>query len=189
MIKKTKISEYETNYTKIKAIKLNKNDKVVSMEITNDNSDIIMANSNGKVIRFHANSFSDTGRNTKGSKGMKLEKNDYILNMGKSDNKNYIIPVTKSGKGHRSHKKHFKPQNRNGKGLNIAAASNYSIHSVVLANENENLLITTIEEKLYKIPINKITEVERPGYMYKLIDLNNNDKIKEVKVIPELNND
>ena len=189
MIKKTKISEYETNYTKIKAIKLNKKDKVVSMEITNDNSDIIMANSNGKVIRFHANSFSDTGRNTKGSKGMKLEKNDYILNMGKSDNKNYIIPVTKSGKGHRSHKKHFKPQNRNGKGLNIAAASNYSIHSVVLANENENLLITTIEEKLYKIPINKITEVERPGYMYKLIDLNNNDKIKEVKVIPELNND
>ncbi|MGM0437561.1 MAG: DNA gyrase subunit A [Bacillota bacterium] len=188
MIKKTKIKEYETNYTKIKAIKLNSNDKVVSMELINDESNIIMANSNGKVIRFHANSFSETGRNTKGSRGMKLENNDYILNMSKTDDKNYIIPVTKSGKGHRSHKEHFKPQNRNGKGLNIAAASNYSIHSVVLANENDNLLITTIEEKMHKIPVSKITEVERPGYMYKLIDLDKNDKIKEVKVIPELNN-
>lgn len=189
MIKKTKINEYETNYTKIKAIKLNKNDKVVSMEVINDNSDIIMANSNGKVIRFPADSFSDTGRNTKGSRGMKLEKNDHILNMGKGDNKNYIIAVTKSAKGHRSHKRNFKPQNRNGKGLNIAAASNYSIHSVVLANQNENLLITTIEENMHKIPINKITEVERPGYMYKLIDINNNDKIKEVKVIPNIDED
>ena len=106
--------------------------------------------------------------------------------MGKTDGKNYIIPVTKSGKGHRSHKKYFDPQNRNGKGLNIAAASNYSIHSLVLANKDDNLLITTIEEKMHKIPVNKITEVERPGYMYKLIDLDKNDKIKEVKVIPKL---
>jgi len=189
MIKKTKISEYKTNYTKIKAIKLNNKDKVVSMTIINDNSDIMMASSNGKVIRFAADSFSDTGRNTKGSRGMKLENKDSILNMGKVDNKNYVIAVTESGKGHRSHKKHFKPQNRNGKGLNIAAASNYSIHSVVLANKNENLLITTIEENMHEISIDKITEVERPGYMYKLIDINNNDKIKEVKIIPNTDKD
>ena len=189
MIKKTKITEYETNYTKIKAIKLNKNDEVVSMEIIDDNTDIIMANTNGKAIRFKSDSFSDTGRNTKGSKGMKLNEADYILNMEKTNDKEYVIPVTKSGKGHRSHKKHFHTQNRNGKGLNIAAASNYSIHSLVLANQKDNLLITTIEEKMYKIPVDQINEVERPGYMYKLIDLDKNDEIKEVKVIPKLGNE
>ena len=189
MIKKTKITEYETNYTKIKAIKLNKNDEVVSMEVIDDNTDIIMANTNGKAIRFKSDSFSDTGRNTKGSKGMKLNEADYILNMEKTNDKEYVIPVTKSGKGHRSHKKHFHTQNRNGKGLNIAAASNYSIHSLVLANQKDNLLITTIEEKMYKIPVDQINEVERPGYMYKLIDLDKNDEIKEVKVIPKLGNE
>lgn len=186
MIKKTAALEYKTNYTKIKAIKLNKDDRVIDTAVTDNDSEIIMATKKGKIIRFNGDSFNDTGRNTKGSKGIKLEKGDNILNMNPVYENDYIISVAKSGKGHRSHEKHFPLQNRNGKGHNIAAASNYIFHSLITARDDEHILITTEEEKLHIISVKEITEVERPGYMYNLIELENDDKISKVSSIPYL---
>jgi DNA gyrase subunit A len=187
MVKKTIGTEYNTNYTKIKAINLNKNDRVIDVRVTDENDQILLGTYFGKAIRFTSSSINDTGRNTKGSKGIKLKNNDRVINMNiikDKDPEDYILALTESGKAHKAKLNSYSTQNRNGKGLNVAAASNYYMRGIIIANQDSHLLTTTEGEQFNIISTKDITEVDRPGYMYSLIDIEDDDFVNEVKSLP-----
>lgn len=189
MVKKTIGSEYETTYTKIKAIKLNKGDSVIDVGITDSDDEILLGTHFGKAIRFKADTVNDTGRNTKGNKGIKLESSNIVTNMNiikndKSDKKEYVIALTESGKGHKARLNGYNVQQRNGKGVNVAAASNYYMCGLLTAVDTDHILVSTEGEQVHVLPVKDITEVERPGYMYEVIELEKDDSVDEVRALP-----
>ncbi|MFW6035814.1 MAG: DNA gyrase subunit A [Halothermotrichaceae bacterium] len=183
-VKKTLAEKYVTNYTSIKAIKLAKEDKVINVMVTDGNKEILLATKQGQTIRFEENSVSATGRNTYGNKGIKLIKNDYLVNMNIVSENDYIISITDSGKGKRTSVEEYKKQNRNGKGLKTCGSNIHRMAGVLSAKIYDYILIVTSYENLYPVSVADITETERAGNMYRLFELEEDEKVTNVYKIP-----
>ncbi|ACL69925.1 DNA gyrase subunit A [Halothermothrix orenii] len=184
MVKKTIGGEYQTTYSRIKAIKLNKGDEVVGVEITDGNQEILLGTKKAKTIRFEEDSVSDTGRNTIGSIGIKLAKGDEVVSFNLVNNNTSVVSISKTGRGKRSPIEEYNPQNRNGKGLKTCGSSIYKMAGVICANPDDYILITTGNEKLYTVKVNDLTETSRTGNMYEVVSLKNDDKITGVEKLP-----
>ncbi|MFW5998840.1 MAG: DNA gyrase subunit A [Halanaerobiaceae bacterium] len=185
IIKKTKGKEYETSYSKIKAINLNQEDQVVDVSISNGENTFFMATRNGRTIIFEENEINATGRNTIGSRGITLEDGDKVINMSLIKEKDFIVSISESGSANKISIKDFKIQNRNGKGYKTTSSDNYNMVGIFPVNMGQKILITTEEDKYHLVTTEDFSLTQRPGYMYELVELENGDKIKGAIPLPE----
>ncbi|MFW6007474.1 MAG: DNA gyrase subunit A [Halanaerobiales bacterium] len=184
IVKKSLGKEYETTYSKIKAIKLNQNDEVVDASVSNGNKEVFLATQKGRTIRFNEKEINATGRNTIGSKGITLEDQDQLINMNIINDEEYIVSISKNGTANKISIKDFKSQNRNGKGYKISSADSYEMIGIFPVKSEQKILLITTEDKFKIVNENEISLTQRPGYMYKLFELDNDEKIKEALPLP-----
>ncbi len=168
-VKKTIGKDYQTNYTSIKAINLNKNDNVIDVMGTDGKQEIMLSTKMGRIIRFDEDSISDTGRNTIGSYGIKLAKDDRAINMNIVNDNKYVVSITASGKANKINIGTFRNQKRNGKGVKTISSSNYEISAILTAKNEDCLLLIDDEENIFTLKIEDIVETQQPGYVYTVI--------------------
>ncbi|MFW6256504.1 MAG: DNA gyrase subunit A [Bacillota bacterium] len=191
IIKKTLGKDYKTTYTSIKAIKLNKNSRVVATAITDGTKELLLGTRQGQTIRFKESEIRDTGRNTIGSRGIKLKDSDQVISMNIIEDKpqkQFVVSITESGKANKSRLKEFTLQKRNGKGLKTTKSDSYKIEKILTAKTEDEIIISTDKENLHTIKVEEIKETQRPGYMYDIIDLAKDEKIENIYLLPQLNN-
>lgn len=186
-VKKTIGKKYITNYTSLKAINLNDGDEVINVLVTDNKQEILLATKNGQSIRFKEDTVNDTGRNTYGSIGIKLKEDDYLVNMNKVKENDYIVTISDSGKGKRSPLEDFTLQNRNGKGLKTCGSSIHQMAGNIACKIYEYILLVTNNEGLYPVSVADITETNRTGNMYRIFDLDKDEKIITVYKLPVYN--
>jgi DNA gyrase subunit A len=121
VIKKTSLAEYaRVNIKGKKAIIIREGDQVIGVELTNGHSEILMANRNGRAIRFNEATVRQMGRVSTGVRGMKLDdNNDEVVGMicmQPDDNKNVMV-ISENGFGKRSLLDGYRITNRGGKGV------------------------------------------------------------------------
>lgn len=121
IIKKTSLAEYaRVNIKGKKAIIIREGDQVIGVELTDGNSEILMANRNGRAIRFNESAVRQMGRVSTGVRGMKLDnENDEVVGMicmHPDDNKNVMV-ISENGFGKRSLLDGYRITNRGGKGV------------------------------------------------------------------------
>ena len=121
IIKKTSLAEYaRVNIKGKKAIIIREGDQVIGVELTDGNSEILMANRNGRAIRFNESAVRQMGRVSTGVRGMKLDDdNDEVIGMicmHPDDNKNVMV-ISENGFGKRSLLDGYRITNRGGKGV------------------------------------------------------------------------
>lgn len=184
LVKKTIGNEYLTNISSMKAIKLNDNDEVIEVRVTDNEQEILLATRKGMTIRFKEDSISDTGRYTQGSIGIKLDKEDYVVSMEIIRENDSVITISDTGKGKRSSLEEYILQNRNGKGLKSCGSSIYLMSAVISAKLYEYILLITNTEGLYPVSVADITETARTGNMYRILDLEKGEKIIAVYKLP-----
>ena len=184
-VKRTVGNEYESNYSSINAIKLEDGDKVIDVIESAGGNDLIIGTDNGKTIRFEEDSVSSTGRYTMGSSGIKLDDNKAIF-MDKVNDYDYLVSISEDGKVNKISVNNFQNQNRNGKGRNTSKSGDYSMHSMVLAKSDDDILIITEENKMVELNVADISETQLPGYMYKIKKLSKQDKLKNVYRLPKV---
>src|SRR6056297_3363396 len=184
-VKRTLGNEYESNYSSINAIKLEDGDKVIDVIESAGGNDLIIGTDNGKTIRFEEDSVSSTGRYTMGSSGIKLDDNKAIF-MDKVNDYDYLVSISEDGKVNKISVKNFQNQNRNGKGRNTSKSGDYSMHSMVLAKGDDDILIITEENKMIELNVADISATQLPGYMYKIKKLSKQDKLKNVYRLPKV---
>ena len=184
-VKKTLGKEYQTKYSSIKAINLTKDDRVVDCKITDGQRELLLGTKRGQTIRFNEQEVRSTGRNTMGSRGIKLEENDQVVNLNITGNNKYVVTITESGKANKIRLEEFSAQKRNGKGLSTITAD-YLVNSVLTVNKETELLIKTDRERIKVINVEEINETQRPGYLYNIMELKNDERIVRVDVIPDL---
>ncbi|GIW64565.1 MAG: DNA gyrase subunit A [Patescibacteria group bacterium] len=167
-VKKTQFSEY-TNIRSngIIAIKLEKNDELLWVKLTDGNKNVILVSQQGKAIVFKEKEIRPTGRSSIGVKGMELDNGNYIIAadvFGDDEFKKDILVVGEKGIGKKTQLSNFKGQHRGGKGVKIASIDDKIGHialAFIIQPEDETLIITSAMGQVVKIPLNSIPSRSR----------------------------
>ena len=117
-VKKTVLSAYgNVRANGINAINIEEGDELIDVQITDGNSDIVLATRDGMSIRFHESDVREMGRATTGVKGIELDKGDAVIGMVVVRRDATLLVVSEKGFGKRSELADYRVQQRGGKGI------------------------------------------------------------------------
>ena len=193
VIKKTKLEAYSRpRQNGVNAITIRENDQVIQVRLTTGDSQIIIANKNGRAIRFHESAVREMGRNATGVKGMTLDNNDdEVVGMicVNDPEKETIMVVSEQGYGKRSLIEDYRITNRGGKGvktLNITDKTGCLVAIKCVTDENDLVIINKSGITL-RMKVADVRVMGRATQGVRLINLEKrNDEIASVcKVLSE----
>ena len=165
VIKKTLLEQYSRpRQNGVNAITIREDDKVIEVRMTNGDNEIIIANRNGRAIRFHESAVRVMGRTATGVRGMTLDEdsNDEVIGMIciKAPEAESIMVVSEQGYGKRSNIDDYRKTNRGGKGvktLNITDKTGKLVAIKSVTDENDLMIINksgiTIRLKVAEVRI------------------------------------
>ena len=149
VIKKTLLEQYSRpRQNGVNAITIREDDKVIEVRMTNGDNEIIIANRNGRAIRFHESAVRVMGRTATGVRGMTLDEDggDEVIGMIciKDPEAESIMVVSEQGYGKRSDIEDYRKTNRGGKGvktLNITDKTGKLVAIKSVTDENDLMII------------------------------------------------
>lgn len=148
-IKKTCLEQYSRpRQNGVNAINIVDDDRVIEVRMTNGDNEIIIANRNGRAIRFHESAVRVMGRTATGVRGITLDEDgsDEVIGMIciKDPEKESIMVVSEQGYGKRSDIEDYRITNRGGKGvktLNITDKTGKLVAIKSVTDENDLMII------------------------------------------------
>src|SRR5574344_417624 len=185
LVKRTNIKEFENIRTNGKiAITLKDNDELIAVKKTSGNEEILIASSNGRMVRFNENEIRCMGRTASGVKGIELT-DGYVVGCENATDDKKILVVTENGYGKQTSKDEYRMTHRGSKGvkaLNITD-KNGNIVAFKTVSGNEDLMIITNNGIVIRLSISQVSSTGRVSQGVKLINLKENQKVSTVDVI------
>ncbi len=157
-VKKTQLSEFANlRSSGLIAIKLDKDDKLVSVAATSGTDHVVLFTKEGKVIKFSENDVRAMGRATTGVRGINLAKSDEVISMEVLPSKETVqadgrkkvfrqfLTISENGLGKRSDASEFPLQKRGGQGVKAAIinAKTGPLKAAILVTEKVNQIVVT----------------------------------------------
>lgn len=197
LIKKSSLSSFSRpRSTGILAIKLIEGDELIDARISEGSDDIILATRRGYCNRFNEKDFRATARFTQGVRGIRLREDDYVISMAiinqddmlanGSATARTILAVSENGYGKRTPISSYNTTKRGSMGvitLRTTARNGY-MASLMLVDDSEELMIITQEGMIIRQNIKDISLVSRNTQGVRLINLNENDKVRDITNVP-----
>lgn len=185
LIKRTDISEFENIRTNGKiAITLKDDDELISVKKTDGNNEIIIASSNGRMVRFNESEIRVMGRTASGVRGINITDGVTVgCEVAQKDQE--ILVVTENGYGKKTNVEAYRMTHRGSKGvkgLNITE-KNGNIVSFRTVHGDEDLMIITNNGIIIRLPLEQVSTTGRIAQGVKLINLKDNQKVATVAVI------
>lgn len=187
IIKKTCLEAYSRpRQNGVNAIVIREDDQVIQVRMTDGNAEVLMANRNGRAIRFHESTVRVMGRVSTGVKGMTLDGDDdevvgMITMTGKPDET--VMVVSEQGCGKRSDLDDYRITNRGGKGvktLNVTEKTGKLV-SIKNVNDSNDLVIINKSGITLRLKVADIRVMGRATQGVRLINLEKrNDEIASV---------
>ena len=177
VIKKTKLSAYSRPRANgVNAIIIREDDQLLQVALTNGESQIILANRNGRAIRFDERKVREMGRVSTGVRGMTLDDdNDEVVGMitMKQNTEDTVMVVSENGYGKRSDIDDYRITNRGAKGvktLNITEKTG-KLAAIMSVNDSNDLVIINQSGITLRLKVADIRVMGRATQGVKLIDL------------------
>ena len=191
LIKRTDVSEfYNIRANGKKFITLREDDELISVKNTNGKCDILMAASNGRMVRFAEDLVRVMGRGASGVKGITLD-GSILVGMEIAEENEDVLVVTENGYGKKTPIGEYRVTNRGGKGvktLNITE-KNGSITSFKTVDNSKDLIIITNEGIIIRLAVDKISEMSRVTQGVKLINLREGQKVSSISIVDTSDDD
>lgn len=148
VVKKTCLEAYSRPRTNgVNAINVLEGDEVVDVRLTNGKNELILANRNGRAVRFDENAVRTMGRVSTGVRGMKIDEgDDEVVGMivaGNTENETIMV-VSENGYGKRSQVEDYRKTNRGAKGvktLNITEKTGRLVSIKNVTDDNDLMII------------------------------------------------
>lgn len=164
IIKKTSLEQYSRPRNNgIIAISIKDDDKIISVALTDGNSDIILANRKGRAVRFNEETVRPMGRTATGVKGMTIDDNDEIVGMvvlPKDEEKHTLMVLSEQGYGKRTDSDEYPTVGRGCKGvktLQVTEKTGALVAIMDVNDENDLMIINksgiTIRTGIDQIPV------------------------------------
>lgn len=187
VIKKTCLSEYSRpRVNGVNAITIREDDKVISVCLSNGSDEIIIANKNGRAIRFNENAVRTMGRTATGVRGMLLDdEEDESIGMicVHNINEESVMVVSEQGFGKRSKIEDYRKTNRGGKGVKTMSITEKTGKLVAIKSvtDENDLMIINKSGITIRLRVADVRVMGRATQGVKLINLEKrNDSISSV---------
>ena len=185
LIKRTNISEFENIRTNGKiAITLKEDDELIAVKKTTGENEIIIASSNGRMIRFDEKEIRVMGRTASGVRGIDVG-DGVTVGCEIAEPNQEILVVTENGYGKKTSVEEYRMTHRGSKGvkgLNITE-KNGNIVAFKTVHGDEDLMIITNNGIIIRLPIEQVSTTGRVAQGVKLINLKDEQKVSTVATI------
>lgn len=186
-VKKTSLEAYSRPRTNgVNAINIVEGDEVVDVRLTNGKNEIILANRNGRAVRFDEDSIRTMGRVSTGVRGMKLDDGDdqvvgmIVVNNAETET---VMVVSENGYGKRSQVEDYRKTNRGGKGVKTFSITEKTGRLVAIKNvtDDNDLMIINKSGIAIRLAVSECRVMGRATQGVRLINLSKkNDVIASV---------
>ena len=188
-IKRTGVDEFQNIHTSgIRAIRLEDDDELVDVEVTDGDRTLVVTTAGGMSIRFDEDDVRAMGRSARGVRGIDLQNDDTVAGVAAvaADRHNWVLTVTKNGYGKRSDIGEYRVQSRNGKGLiDIKTGGrNGAVCAMETVGSGDHLVVMSRSGQIMRTPVQDISTVGRNTMGVIVMDLDGDDRVACLDVIP-----
>ncbi len=168
------------------AINLDDGEELIGVELTDGNSEIILATRNGIAIRFDEQDVRNMGRTAHGVRGISLNYGDVVVAMDSVPNEDAeVLTATEFGMGKRTAVKEYRKQTRGGKGvinMKITEKTGLVVGMRVI-NPDQEIMMITAAGLIIRTDVDNISQYSRNTQGVKLMTLNDGDKVVSLAAI------
>jgi DNA gyrase subunit A len=186
IVKKTNLSAYSHPSSRgIIAQKLDDDDILMDVKLTDGNQDMIIVTHNGMSIRFSEADVRSMGRPARGVKGIELRDSDYVVGMEIAATDSTLLVVTERGYGKRTDVSEYRLQRRGGKGVIAIRTSirNGPVVGTKSVVDDDELIVMTTGGMIIRLPIKDIRTIGRNTQGVRLIALHSDDLATDIAKI------
>ncbi|NND72291.1 MAG: DNA gyrase subunit A [Rhodothermales bacterium] len=192
-VKKTSLEAFSRPRSDgIIAISVNDGDELYEAHLTNGSTDIVLASSSGKSIRFKEGDVRSMGRNTQGVRGIKLGPKDVVVGMIVVEGEERsVLAISSNGYGKRTALDDYRVQSRGGMGIITMKTTSRTgdLVSIKGVLPTDDLMIVTEAGILIRINVGGISMLGRNTQGVRLIKLKGDDAIADVTRVVEEKDD
>ena len=179
-VKKTNLTEFNTaRKSGIIAISLDEGEDLIGVEMTNGDSNVMLATQKGLSINFMETDVRSMGRSAHGVHGIRLNKDDEVVAMTRLFEDKDIIIVTEGGLGKRTMASEYRSQTRGGKGIiNLKVTERTgTVIGVRVVEPEQELLLITAQGIIIRLAVNDVARYSRNAQGVRLMRLDEDDRL------------
>lgn len=192
-VKKTNLEDFNSaRKVGLIAITLDENEQLIGVELTDGNSEIILATRNGIAIRFDEQDVRPMGRAAHGVRGIQLNYGDEVVAMDSVTSENSeVLTATEQGLGKRTSVSEYRKQTRGGKGvINIKVNEKTGIViGMKVITPGQEIMMITAAGIIIRIDVEGISQFGRNAQGVKLMTLNDDDKVVSLAAVQQAEDD
>ncbi len=193
-VKRTELAAFENVHSGgIRAIRLEDGDRLVDVEVTDGETDLVVGTRRGMTIRFDESEARSMGRTARGVNGIKLEGDDQVAGLvaTKEGDALDLLTVTRNGYGKRTALSEYRRQSRYGKGLVDIKTNerNGEACSLSAVTEADGLVIMSESGQIMRTTVEEVSRQGRNTMGVKVMNLDDGDWVAAVDVVPAADDD
>jgi len=194
IVKKTRLEEYSSRIQRawardqgFRAITLKVNDELIGVDISEGDSQVMLATKLGMANRFSEGEVRIVGRNGQGVIGMRLKDKDEVIGMTLVNEEDILLTITEKGYGKRASAENYRLTKRGAKGVkNIKVdAKSGNVIATFTPGQANQILATTSSGKVIRTHIESIRQIARVGRGVKVMAVDDNEKVVAVALHDE----
>lgn len=185
IVKKTPLEEFRSIRQSGKiAITLREEDQLVSVRLTSDDDQILIAASNGKLIRFENKDVRSMGRTATGVRGINVD-GSHVVGMTTDYEGKYIMAISENGYGKMSPIDDYRLSHRGAKGVKTINTTEKTgaLVAIRAVNGDEDLLIITSLGIVIRLPMEQVKMAGRSTQGVRLIKVSDDSVVSSVEVV------
>ncbi|MBI5180393.1 MAG: DNA gyrase subunit A, partial [Nitrospirae bacterium] len=188
VIKKTALSAFSNPRAGgIIAVSIDKGDSLVAAGLTDGKKEILIGTKKGLGIRFNEDDVRDMGRTARGVRGIDLQKGNEVVGMEIVKDNSTIMTIAENGFGKRTELDEYRLQSRGGKGIITIKTTerNGDVVGILQVADDDEIMMITAHGKVIRLKLKSIRTIGRNTQGVRLFDLDKEDKIKDVALLAE----
>lgn len=170
------------------ALELSENDKLIGVDITNGEQEVMLFTNAGKVIRFSEKDVREMGRTARGVRGVKLQEGQKVISLIVVAPDGAILTATENGYGKRTMVEEYRATGRGGQGVISIQVSERNGHVVgaTQVNPEDEVMLISNKGTLVRVPVDQISLVGRNTQGVRLINLVNDELLVSLERVATL---
>lgn len=188
-VKKVALSEFSRPRANgIIAVDLQDGDRLIGVDLTDGNNDILLFSNTGKVVRFHESGVRHMGRTARGVRGMRLQTEQRLISLIVAKSNGQILTATEAGYGKRTALEEYRLSGRGGQGVISIQVNerNGNVVSAIQVFATDEVMLISNRGTLVRLQVSEISVIGRNTQGVRLIRLSSDEKLAELQRVEEL---
>ena len=187
VIKKTPLEEFR-NIRKggLRAVNLREDDELVGVQLTDGDSEVLLATRMGQCVRFSESQVRPMGRTATGVRGVNLAEGDEVVSFVRVQKDAEVLIVSEKGYGKRCDAEEFPAHNRGGKGVRAMSVTEKTglLCGMVFVRDDEDIMLINSDGTIIRMAASQVSRYSRTAQGVRLMRLEDDARVVSIAVAP-----